>query len=521
MLCPVLGIAASAAALGDGAIVWIAGGEGLSCTEACAVHGQTTCVDAELRGLGDAAAGVMAAVFACSGQPNGWDYGQGYSQCVDSGCCGGNCIGACSFPAAAADAGCDAAPPSSHSRLCPCGEALPPPPPTPPPPPPYECARANDAVQRAAAPNWAYVTDANGQIADFPAPEPVNAGLEPVLEPVVGCNGLSQPGALKRFSFLVVLDGSWVAYYNDRSADFAAQGYPSLEESPNLLLDRVSYLFEAQFGAQVAAGRVVAAPELGEACATNNNHADDGTDATSTTAALARRSIVPGPADALTLRLGVGSLSGVYCHSTAPIGGLCDELAIVTNQRAPLHAGGQVHHGAVRTLAHELGHAFGICDDRNNPHCLNGHTANDIADIMVDDGRPASNVRSEGMFSKFMTTCSTVYDTMVCSRIKAADAECGVIVGATTTTTPPLTVTEDPVAACLAELGTAPAPIPGPGKKPKRGAFPSKKAFKKAIRAWKADKRARKAYKVARNAHAAAVEGCNALGGATLRGRRL
>jgi len=336
-------------------------------------------------------------------------------------------------------------------------------PPTPPPPvvtveptDPFACAKANDVAQRKAFPDWWYAVNHGGQSdpAALDGREPLGVGFEPLLEPVPQCNGLAGDlaGGLKEFRFLVVLDGSWVSYYNSRKAAFAAQGYPTLATSANLMLDRASYIFEAQFGSRISASRVVDFPELGEACATNNAHSDDGSDRTSTSKALRSANIVATSAEAGTLRLGVGSLAaGQYCHSSSPIGGVCSPSSTLTNQQKPFQeTNDQINHGAVKTLAHELAHFFGVCDDSNNPDCLSGHTANEIADIMVNDGRPASNVRPvEGMFWKFMTTCTDVYDDMVCSRVKAASPTCGLVIPpnqeppreTTRPTTRPLTTT--------------------------------------------------------------------------------
>jgi hypothetical protein len=331
---------------------------------------------------------------------------------------------------------------------------------------PYACAKANDQAQRAAFPDWWYAVSHGGKSnAPLGAPEPFHVGFEPLLEAVPGCNGLTGElaGGLKEFRFLVVLDGSWVSYFNSRKAAFVAQGYPTLESSANLMLDRASFLFEAQFGSRVSASRVFAFPDLGEACATNNNHVDDGSDATSTAKALESANVVATSAEAGTIRLGVGSLTaGQYCHSTAGIGGLCRPSSTLTNQRTPFQASSDhIDHGAVKTLAHELAHFFGVCDDATNPDCLNGHTANEIADIMVDDGRPASNVRAEGMFWKFMPTCTDVYDDMVCSRVQAASPSCGRVLPPakepTTATLTSTTVTATTVTATTVTTATVTA----------------------------------------------------------------
>lgn len=286
----------------------------------------------------------------------------------------------------------------------------------------FQCPKANHLAQTTAHPSWRYDTTAPNA-----GKQAVKLAWEPILEPVEGCNGLAD-GWVKEFKFLAVLDASWVQYYIENTQHFAAQGYPTLESSPSLMIDRVSYLFEKQFGVRISAGRVHAFADLGEACATNNKHVDDGTDKTSTVKRLAKAGITPLDTEAGTMRLGVGS-PDVYCHSTSPVPGLCNQHAILTNQKKPFatDGSGKLHYGALTTLAHEMAHFFGVCP-RSNPHCLNAHSINELADIMVDDGRPSINARPMGMFRKFMTTCTPLYDDTVCSNVKAADATCGVAV---------------------------------------------------------------------------------------------
>ena len=96
----------------------------------------------------------------------------------------------------------------------------------------------------AAAPGY-YYAGANRGLSESNSKQPLSATWEPLLEAVPGCNGLG-PGELLEVSYLVVLDASWVAYYQRHALHFAAQGYATLEASPRLMFDRVSYLFEAQ-----------------------------------------------------------------------------------------------------------------------------------------------------------------------------------------------------------------------------------------------------------------------------------
>jgi hypothetical protein len=133
------------------------------------------------------------------------------------------------------------------------------------------------------------------------------------------------------------------------------------------------------------------------------------------------------------VRLGVGSNDGhTYCHSYAPLYGVClaasqvSQLGLVVNMRKPFSdSGGFLNHRAAVVLAHEIGHFFGICGQHSHAECQSSHTNNHIPDLMVWDGGPALNVRPvEGMFFKFMTTCASVYDTILCATAKALPASC-------------------------------------------------------------------------------------------------
>jgi hypothetical protein len=50
---------------------------------------------------------------------------------------------------------------------------------------------------------------------------------------------------------------------------------------------------------------------------------------------------------------------------------------------------------------------------------LNAHVANEIPDIMVWNGIPIEAVRPDGMFFKFLTACTPVYDEYLCAGVKA------------------------------------------------------------------------------------------------------
>lgn len=296
----------------------------------------------------------------------------------------------------------------------------------------YECAKLNDEKQREQFPEWIYAAGGSpGDVADTSDKQSLESTWEPILEPVPGCNGLAE-GLLKTFTFLVVLDSSWIEYYNDHDSDFAKQGYNTLEESPYLLIDRTNYLFERQLGIRMATRRIVSFPNLKLACRTNNGHSDDGTPETSTKWHLNNASISTDNTDAGILRLGTG-LPDNYCHSSSPLTDGCNQNGIAIVQRKPFYqdTGRFVHRAAV-TLAHEWGHFFGMCP-WGRDDCTNGHTSNNITDIMVDNGMPAFEyVRDEGMFFKFFTTCTNRYDDIVCQNIKDAPTTCGVADSATT-----------------------------------------------------------------------------------------
>ena len=116
----------------------------------------------------------------------------------------------------------------------------------------YACAINNHEAQEAAAPGY-YYPYANGGLSESNSTQPLSATWEPLLEAVPGCNGLGN-GELLEVSFLVVLDASWVDHYKVHKSDFERQGYATLEDSPRLMFDRVSYLFEAQFGLRLTIG---------------------------------------------------------------------------------------------------------------------------------------------------------------------------------------------------------------------------------------------------------------------------
>jgi len=296
----------------------------------------------------------------------------------------------------------------------------------------YDCAIDNHRAQVAAAPGY-YYAQANRGLSESNSKQPLSATWEPLLEAVPGCNGLG-PGELLEVSYLVVLDASWVAYYQQYAHHFAAQGYTTLEASPRLMFDRVSYLFEAQFGIRLTIGRVEAFANLTEKCATNNKVVENSVkDSSNTKYALEQRGVTDATGvEGGIVRLGVGAADGVtYCHSYAGIGAACwrrgsgvSSLALQVTQRKPFDAtSGRVNFQAIRTLAHEMGHTFGICPGGRS-ECQNGHTEVHIPDLMVDDGRPAKNARSFGMFYKFLTTCATVYEDVLCVKARSLPASC-------------------------------------------------------------------------------------------------
>mmetsp|Transcript_31697 Transcript_31697/g.63304 ORF Transcript_31697/g.63304 Transcript_31697/m.63304 type:complete len:313 (-) Transcript_31697:37-975(-) len=126
--------------------------------------------------------------------------------------------------------------------------------------------------------------------------------------------------------------------------------------------------------------------------------------------------------------------------------------------------GGFLHHRAAVTLAHEIGHFFGICAQSSNPECQSAHTNNHIPDLMVWNGIPAENVRPvEGMFFKFMTTCASVYDSILCSKAKSLPATCAT----------PLTCANGGVSDCDPSPPATPLPAAPPPTPPASPSPPS------------------------------------------------
>lgn len=280
----------------------------------------------------------------------------------------------------------------------------------------FTCARQNHIAQKRAYPDWDF-----GSISPNRRKQAIELAWEPLLESIPGCNGLA-PNKVKHFKFLVVLDASWVHHYNQHKRHFATQGYHTLETSPNFLIDRVSYLYEQQFGVRISASRIVVLPGLKENCRKNHGYTDDDTMRTSTDRQLKRAGISRMPSDTGTMRLGVGSLDeDVYCNSHSPLGALCERYYILeSHEKVFLSDGsGRINYESTKTLAHEVGHFFGVCNNKF-PHCLHGHTQNEIPDLMVWNGEPAYKVRNDGLFNKFMTTCTPVYEDLLCRGTKVA-----------------------------------------------------------------------------------------------------
>lgn len=288
----------------------------------------------------------------------------------------------------------------------------------------FECAMENDQKQRDAFPN--YVSPRANRERSFSSErQPFSANFEPLLEQVPHCNGLPWiPNAVNRhlveYQFIVVLDKSWIDYYDEYKDQFSTQGYDSLEESPKILFDRASYLYEAQFGVRVSISRVVVAPTLEEKCAETGGYVENNvTDNTHTPTALANLNVSKQPTEIGIARLGIDP-PNTYCASYSGLAPWNNEYPLLVNTEHPFYSSGDLlRHRAAVTLAHELTHFFGIIFDQSHPHHVFGHIANEIPDIMVLDGRPIEQVRSDGMFFKFLTSCTPAYDQYLCSAIKA------------------------------------------------------------------------------------------------------
>lgn len=288
----------------------------------------------------------------------------------------------------------------------------------------FECALENDQKQRDAFPN--YVSPRANRERSFSSErQPFSANFEPLLEQVPHCNGLPwTPNAVNRhlveYQFIVVLDKSWIDYYDEYKDQFSTQGYDSLEESPKILFDRASYLYEAQFGVRVSISRVVVAPTLEEKCAETGGYVENNvTDNTHTPTALANLNVSKQPTEIGIARLGIDP-PNTYCASYSGLAPWNNEYPLLVNTEHPFYSsGGLLRHRAAVTLAHELTHFFGIMFDQSHPHHAFAHIANEIPDIMVWDGRPIEQVRSDGMFFKFLTSCTPAYDQYLCSAIKA------------------------------------------------------------------------------------------------------
>jgi len=238
----------------------------------------------------------------------------------------------------------------------------------------WDCVDKNKQYQDSVAPGW-YYSQFHSNYAESNRTQPLWAGWEPVLEAIPGCNGLGI-GKLLDFAFFVVLDATWVAFYHLHAADFATQGYFTLEESPRLLFDRVSYLYEKQFGISISIGRVEAFANLTANCdrfLKGKAEDDRFKDSSHTKHALEQRGITDATgASGGLVRLGAASHGpdrGTFCRSWTGINCVCaakekgkkvSELCLLVNMGAPFTSDGRIDHKPIRTLAHELTHMFGM-----------------------------------------------------------------------------------------------------------------------------------------------------------------
>jgi len=291
----------------------------------------------------------------------------------------------------------------------------------------FTCGRSNHENQVRTHPGY-YYPGLNGNYAETNDVQPLSANWEPVLESIGDCTGLDR-SQYAEFPVMVVLDKSWIDFYNSHTQDFVRQGYNSLQDSPNVLFDRVNYLFQQQFGITFKIGRVEAFPDLIDVCKTNNHHAESGSVPESRAKYWLQRAGITDVTgvEGGIIRLGADSIDNVYCHSSAPGNGICsgastvDGLHQMINHVKPFSdTGGKLNNRASVTLAHEIAHWMGICFSEG-ADCINGHTDNHIFDIMVWDGTPAHEVRpAEGMMFKFLTTCTDVYSTSLCGKAKSS-----------------------------------------------------------------------------------------------------
>ena len=171
---------------------------------------------------------------------------------------------------------------------------------------------------------------------------------------------------------------------------------------------------------RVGISRVIVLDTLEQKCAATGGYVDDGVaDNTNTSTALAEKNIVKLPTEIGVVRLGIDP-PNTYCASYSGVAPWQNELPVLVNTENPFSGdSGLLRHRAAVTLAHELAHFFGIMVTPNHPHHLNAHVANEIPDIMVWNGIPIEAVRPDGMFFKFLTACTPVYDEYLCAGVKA------------------------------------------------------------------------------------------------------
>lgn len=282
----------------------------------------------------------------------------------------------------------------------------------------FACPIAFDQRQKELFPGYKSPRE-NGELAEDNGLQPLKNNFEPLLDAIPYCNGLPAETASRKFlleyKVLVVIDQSWIDFYAAHQTEFSTQGYQTLLVSPQILFDRVNYLYERQFGIRFSTRTVIANGLIEDCREGSPNVENQSIPATLTAPALKALGVEKHPDEATIYRLGVGGKNH-YCASYASFYPFGTDF-VATNQQPPF-VNGYLNHRAAVVLAHELGHSFGMLSNSGHPHFDTGHLIDQVPDIMVYNGLPIEAIREEGMFFNFLTSCTPTYAQNVCAAVK-------------------------------------------------------------------------------------------------------
>lgn len=278
----------------------------------------------------------------------------------------------------------------------------------------FSCAKETQKNQDEVSPGWDYK-----RVAPNKLKQPIEYAWDPALHEIKGCTGLPD-GWRKEISVHVVLDKSWLSYYQTNYLNFFVQGYNSLVRSPFLTMDRIDYIFRKQFGLSIKVSKVDVLPRLRDSCTPTFHGIRNVSSWSDTMLQMRLANKHREKSAAFVLRLGAGSANpgGLCIGGNAHLDAVCHSHTLANAMYKPFDDDGRIDYLQTRTVAHEIAHVLGICADKAN--CFHGHSPLGIPDIMGSGGQPVRADLTNGGMRKFLSECTPVYKDILCDRVRRA-----------------------------------------------------------------------------------------------------